>query len=237
MKRNRKEFLMINDIQKRVYELLSSDNSGHGIDHIERVVQMSLKFCEIEKANKEIVTLIALLHDVDDYKLFGLENARNLTNARRILEECFIDENTKNVVLSEVECIGYSKFLDGKRPATLEGKIVSDADMCDALGATGILRSYKYNIEHNCPFFDKNNFPIEKMVYEEYVNKTTGTVVNHMFEKILKLKALMLTVSGKKEAENRHNFVVQFLKQIFYEENVPEWNQYLEEYLIRCDKD
>lgn len=147
---------MIKEVQRKVYELLKSDNSGHSIDHIERVLQMALKFSEKENANKDVVTLIVLLHDVDDHKLFGNENAKNLTNAKRILNECFIEENIKEIVLSEVACIGYSKLLNGQRPKTIEGKIVSDADMCDALGATGILRSYQYNIKHNNPFFDKN---------------------------------------------------------------------------------
>lgn len=222
---------MVNSVRNEVEKLLKNENSGHGMDHIERVMNMALKFCETEKANKEIVALITLLHDVDDHKLFGLESAKNLTNAKKILNECSIEDNIKEIVLSEVACIGYSKLLNGQRPKTLEGKIVSDADMCDALGAIGILRSYQYNLKHNNPFFDKTTFPKENMTYEEYTNKTTGTVVNHMFEKILKLKHLMLTDTGKMEAENRHDFVVQFLKQIFYEENAPEWKEYLADFL------
>ncbi len=48
------------------------------------VLALSLKFSNIENANKDIVTLIALLHDVDDYKLFGMDNAKNLTNAKKL---------------------------------------------------------------------------------------------------------------------------------------------------------
>lgn len=46
------------------------------MDHIDRVLNLSLRFAKKEKANIEIVTLIALLHDVDDYKLFGMESAK-----------------------------------------------------------------------------------------------------------------------------------------------------------------
>ena len=60
-------------IRKQVEDILRNDHSGHGMDHVERVLELSLRFCENEHANKEIVTLIALLHDVDDYKLFGKE--------------------------------------------------------------------------------------------------------------------------------------------------------------------
>ena len=76
---------MIEKIKMQVSELLNKDNSGHGMDHINRVLELSLRFAEKEKANKDIVSLIALLHDVDDYKLFGMDNARNLTNTKRIM--------------------------------------------------------------------------------------------------------------------------------------------------------
>ena len=61
----------------KVNELLNKDNSGHGMEHINRVLDLSLKFAEKEDGNKIIVSLIALLHDVDDYKLFGMESANN----------------------------------------------------------------------------------------------------------------------------------------------------------------
>ena len=60
-------------LYNKVYNCLKNDHSGHGMDHIDRVLDLSLKFCKVENANKEIVTLIALLHDVDDYKLVGIE--------------------------------------------------------------------------------------------------------------------------------------------------------------------
>ncbi len=37
------------------------------------------------------MALIALLHDVDDYKLFGIESAISLTNAKKILNHCLVD--------------------------------------------------------------------------------------------------------------------------------------------------
>ena len=81
---------MIEEVRKKVCELLDKDNSGHGMEHIERVLKMSLKFAEKEKANREIVAFIALLHDDDDYKLYEIENSNNLINARKILHQSSI---------------------------------------------------------------------------------------------------------------------------------------------------
>ena len=201
------------------------------MDHITRVLDLSLKFAEKEKANKDIVALIALLHDVDDYKLFGMENAENLTNAKRIMTNCNINDEVQNQVCSELKCIGYSKLLKGFRPKTIEGQIVSDADMCDALGANGVLRVYTYCLKKGKPFFDRNIFPIENINADTYTRRCADSSVCHMFEKILKLKDLMLTYSGKEEAKERHNIVVEFLYHLFDEETAKEWTIYLDNYL------
>lgn len=227
---------MIEEIKEQVSELLNKDNSGHGMDHITRVLDLSLKFAEKEKSNKDIVALIALLHDVDDYKLFGMENAENLTNAKRIMTNCNISDEVQNQVCSELKCIGYSKLLKGFRPKTIEGQIVSDADMCDALGANGILRVYTYSLKNGKPFFDRNIFPIENINADNYTKKCADSSVCHMFEKILKLKDLMITHSGKEEAKERHNIIVEFLYHLFDEENAKEWTIYLDNYLKEVKK-
>lgn len=214
---------MIEEVKQKVIEILSNDNSGHGMEHINRVLVLALKFAKIENADKDIVALIALLHDVDDYKLFGMNNAENLTNARKIMGNCNIDNSIQEQVCLALNNIGYSKRLKGCCPTTLEGKIVSDADMCDALGANGILRVYTYSMKNSKPFFDKNIFPIE--------NLCADSSVCHIFEKILKLKNLMLTNIGKKEASNRHQIIVDFLYHLFSEENASDWIDYLENYL------
>ena len=222
---------MINEVKKQVYELLNKDNSGHGNDHIDRVLDLSLKFAQKETANTDVVALIALLHDVDDYKLFGEENAENLTNAKSIMNKANVPNDIQNQVLASLKCIGYSKLLKGFRPTTIEGKIVSDADMCDALGVNGVLRVYKYSMKNGKPFFDKNVFPIEDMTADKYTRKCADSSVCHIFEKILKLKDLMMTESGKQEAKERHQIIVDILYHLFEEENTPEWTEYLNEYL------
>jgi len=174
---------MIDEIKEQVYNLLNQDNSGHGMDHIDRVLRLSLTFADKEKANITVVSLIALLHDVDDYKLFGMDNAENLTNAKSFMNKAKVDEEIQKQVLSEIKCIGYSKLLKGFRPKTIEGKIVSDADMCDALGANGILRVYTYSMKNGKPFFDKNIFPIENIDAEKYTRKCADSSVCHILKR------------------------------------------------------
>lgn len=222
---------MIEEIKKQVYELLQSDNSGHGIEHINRVLDLSIRFAKEENANIEIVSLIALLHDVDDYKLFGEDNAKNLSNTRLFMKNANVSEDVQRIVIENIENFGYSNRLKGLSPITLEGKIVNDADMCDCVGVNGILRTFTYSLKKNRPFFDKDKFPVEDIDFNQYTNKGSYSSVCHIFEKILKLKKLMLTEAGKNEIEKRHQITIDILYHLFEEENTPEWKEYLDNYL------
>ena len=222
---------MIDDVRKEVCLLLCNDDSGHDMEHINRVYRMSLDFSSNLDVDKYVVSLIALLHDVDDYKLFGLESSLNLTNAKTIMNKVNINKETQDKVLSSLSCIGYSKRLKGIIPGSLEGMIVSDADMCDALGVSGVLRAYKYSIKYNQTFFDRDIFPNDNLTAEDYASRKTNSCICHVFEKILRLKDLMLTESGRKEALKRHKMVIDILYNFFEEENALEWIKYLDEYL------
>ena len=127
------------------------DRSGHGLDHVLRVRTLALLFADSEGADPDIVELASLLHDVDDYKLVGTNKSQELNNAKRFLENAGIGSKACETILQIIRTIGFSKRLEGVRPSTIEGMVVSDADMCDAIGAEGILRVHKYGISRQIP--------------------------------------------------------------------------------------
>ena len=192
-----KKIKMLETVRNEVEKLLWKDKTWHAMDHIQRVESLALKFSEMEKGDSEFVSLIALLHDVDDYKLVGEEASQKMQNTQKILQVLEISDEKKELLLSEIASIGYSKSLKGVFPKTLEGKIVSDADRCDAMGVMGILRTYQYSIIHDQPFFDKNIPPTTYQNAQEYRNNKRNTAVNHIFEKLLKLRQGMFTEEGK----------------------------------------
>ena len=237
---NKEEQKRIEQVQEKVKILLDGESSGHGFDHTMRVQKLSRAFSRTFTSkktkntphiNEEVVELASLLHDVDDYKLFGEENAKNLTNARNILRDAHIDPDTQKAVLDIISTMGYNKLLSGIRPKTFEGKIVSDADMCDAIGAVGIIRTHLYSVAHSTSFFDENALPTINMSSAQYKSRTSSSSINHFFEKTLRLKDLMLTAPGKKEAKRRHKFLVNFLVEYFTEQNATSWLDYLNNYL------
>ena len=155
----------------------------------------------------------------------------DLTNAKKIMNSVNVSKDKQEIVLSSLKKIGYRNCAHGIRPDSIEGKIVSDADMCDAMGANGILRTYKFGLKFGKEFFNKNENPQTYLEINDYRDKIADCSVQHMFEKLLKLKGLMITDAGKKEALVRHEAMVNFLYQLFDEEEADNWKEYLDKYL------
>ena len=150
---------IIRNIEKDVNLILKNDKSGHGIEHINRVLNESLFLANFYDANKDLVSIIALLHDVDDYKIVGLDKANSYDNARIIMNKYNLDKEIIDFVIEAISKIGYSKRLGGISPNSIEAMIVSDADMLDSIGAIGLIRTIEYNVSKDRKIFDKDIFP------------------------------------------------------------------------------
>jgi uncharacterized protein len=94
--------------------------------------------------------------------------------------------------------------------------VVQDADRLDAIGAIGIARAFTYGGFKNRVLYDPAIPPVENMSKEAYKN-TTAPTINHFYEKLLLLKDLMKTESGRSMAQQRHDFMLNYLDQ-FYKE-------------------
>jgi uncharacterized protein len=191
-------------------QVLGADSSGHDWWHVDRVARTASKIAGVEKADVFVCELAALLHDVADEKLNESEQA-GLT----IVEQWLEKEQVPVAILQHVmEIIASLSFKGGSRPPmrTLEGKIVQDADRLDAMGAMGISRVFAYSGAKGRPIHLPNLAPRANMTPEEYRNGK-DTAINHFHEKLLKLKNLMNTDYGQKMAEQRHQFMLDYLQQ------------------------
>ena len=173
--------------------LFQGNSGGHDAEHTLRVYRNALLIASQEQnCDLEIVSLAALLHDVDDHKLFHTENN---ANARSFLAEHGISETKINLICDAVNSVSFSQNL-GRKPETIEGKIVQDADRLDALGAIGIARTFAYGGEHG---------------------RSIESSVQHFHDKLLLLKDQMNTAAGRKMAEERHAFLLTFLNELHIE--------------------
>ena len=233
---------MIEKVRRQVCLLMNNDDSGHGFDHAERVWKTAKKIAETEPVDTEIAELAALLHDVDDYKLVGQEQAEKLLNAKRIMKDCGVADKQAARVCDIISHMGYSKLLAGVRPETEEGRVVSDADMLDAIGVNGIIRCLSFALarcqNYGTPVFDAKIWPELNLSALEYKmpNRRSDNFINHFFEKLLRLHNLMLTAEGKRLAKDRQQSMILFLRGFFSENQVPEWNDFLDKYLAAEEK-
>ena len=172
-----------------IRRLFAENADGHGLEHALRVYRTALHLAKsAPAADPLVVALGALLHDADDHKLFHTENN---ANARRFLTEQGVDPETADRICGAINAVSFSQNR-GKRPETIEGQLIQDADRLDAIGAVGIARTFAYGGKHG---------------------RTPEDSIAHFHEKLLLLKDLMNTEQAKALAEERHAFMEAFLRQ------------------------
>lgn len=197
---------LLSDLQ----EFFKNDYSGHDYNHTMRVYKLAYNIAIQEHANLEIVSLAALLHDVDDVKL---TQSINYQNARLLMNKYGIDKAQEEVI-AIIQDVSF-KGNQSKSPSTLEGKIVQDADRLDAIGAIGIARAFTFGGNHNRPLYNDEN-PVLNMDEASYRQHKSSTI-NHFYEKLLLLKDMMNTDTAKELAYQRHQFMKNYLEE-FYDE-------------------
>lgn len=186
--RSLNEKIVENAIQY-IEELFRTNAGGHDAGHTLRVYRNALVIAEKEKGcDTLIVALAALLHDADDHKLFSTQDN---ANSRAFLERNQVPHETIDRICRVINSVSFSRN-KGRGSLTTEGKIVQDADRLDAMGAVGIARTFAYGGEHG---------------------RSMQESVQHFYDKLLRLKDLMNTETGKQMAEKRHTFLEQFLDE------------------------
>ncbi len=209
---------MIEKATEFVKNLMAGDSSGHDWFHTLRVLRTAESIAGEEGKTKEIdleaVQLIALLHDVDDRKL-SPQTHGNLDNARNFLAENRVPKPRAEMILESIRNLSF-KGSGSTVPASVEGKIVQDADRLDAIGAIGIARTFAFGGSRGALMYDPDEPPRENLDHDTYAYKQSHTI-NHFYEKLLLLKDLMNTETGKAMAAHRHGYMEEFLEE-FYQE-------------------
>lgn len=201
-----------------VKQKLYGEGSGHDWWHIERVYLNCLQILNetYDVLNKEIVELAALLHDIADWKFRDGDETVGPKVAREWLESQQVKEDVIDHVCQIIKNLSFKGAGTQTPMKSLEGKIVQDADRLDAIGAIGIARAFAYGGYKGQEIFNPSLEPKVHHTAEEYKSQNT-TSVNHFFEKLLLLKDRMNTPAAKKMANDRHQYMVNFLERFFQE--------------------
>lgn len=199
----------IEQCENLVKEVYRHFDASHDFQHIERVRKNAFDIADTEpSANREIIELAVLLHDVSDPK-YSTEEKRE---EERIIKHLNLTEEKEAQVKDVIKAISFNGGHEVKA-VTIEAKIVRDADRLDAIGAVGIARTFAYGGAKGRLLYDPSETPRENMSIEEYRSKKTASVT-HFYEKLLKLSDGMQTKKGKELAIERHAFMELFLENL-----------------------
>ncbi len=211
---------IVSETQKFVKQTLQDAEGGHDWFHIERVFKNAKKIAASEEVDEFIVALGALLHDIADSKFHDGDETVGPKMARKFLEEQQVPEAVIFHVENIIKWISFKGGNEEQQFRSPELDVVQDADRLDALGAIGIARTFNYGGFKGRAIFDPDVKPNLNMTKEEYKASTAPTV-NHFYEKLFLLKDRMNTTTGKKLAEERHEFMEDFLQEFYKEWGLP----------------
>lgn len=197
-----------------VKDIHKNQNEGHDWWHIYRVWNTAKEIQRQEGGTLFTIEMAVLLHDVDDYKLTSqIESGERATYW---LAQQNIDSETAEHIIQIIQEVSFTGAKTNDEVTSLESQIVQDADRLDAIGAIGIARTFAFGGNHERVMYDPEEQPIMHQTFEEY-KTSTGTTINHFYEKLLLLKDKMKTKTGIKIAKERHEFMKIYLEQ-FYKE-------------------
>ena len=213
---NSRKETIIESTKNFIKDVFMSESSGHDYYHSIRVYNNAVNIYnnDIINADLFIIKMIALLHDVEDYKLFDLNNYGKV-HSFLVSQRIPIKERTQ--IESGIKQISFHQRMFSEEEVSDEVKIVQDADVLDAIGAIGIARTFAYGGKIQRPIYDPDIEPKKFFEDKGDYKKNIGTSINHFYEKILKLPDMMNTPYGKECAKMRKIFVLDFLKEFMEE--------------------
>ncbi len=199
------------EILKKVKKMFKKARNSHDMEHTIRVYKLCMHIGKIENADMDILTLSALLHDIgrvkQDESMGKICHAEiGAKIARKIMKK---NEITEEIVEKVIHCIETHRYRGQKIPESLEAKVLYDADKLDAIGAIGLARAFVFAGEIGAKVHNRN-IEIEKT--KSYTEEDTA--YREFLVKLRYIKDKVMTVEGKRLAEERHEFMERFFERL-----------------------
>jgi uncharacterized protein len=198
-------------IKSLIQKEMKSSPDSHGWDHVQRVYALCLKIGKKEKADRTVLGLAALLHDIgrkeEQISKGKMCHARvGAEMADQFLTQWGIPDPIKKEVL---HCIRTHRFRGNQSPKSLEARILFDADKLDSIGAVGVGRAFLFAGEVGARLHNSHQDLSQTFSYTR-----EDTAYREFQVKLIKVRDRMLTPSGRAMAESRHRFMVRFFDRL-----------------------
>jgi uncharacterized protein len=188
-------------------EKMKDYDSGHDWWHIERVRKIAHYINSEEKiADGFMLEIACLLHDTADSKFANGKMEPGYSEISDFLDKSGMSEIKDHIIeiISNVSFSKNNKTGNLKDPVLL---VLQDADKLDAIGAIGIARAFNYGGFRNNPIY----------IPGETKDGNSKSTIAHFYDKLLKLKDMMNTETGRALAIVRHQILLNFLDQFYSE--------------------
>ncbi|MDD5341289.1 MAG: HD domain-containing protein [Patescibacteria group bacterium] len=205
-------------IEKEAKKYFIGASGCHDWTHVERVRNLALQIGKKEKADLGVIEIAALWHDIarkkemqSKGKICHAQESAKL--AKPILKKYKLDKEQIDNIL---HCIEAHRFRKSLAPKTIEAKVIYDADKLDSIGAVGIGRDFLFAGYHKTALYTgKEKYYAQRGIDRSYTVDDTG-IMEYEF-KLKRIKDKILTKTGKKFAQERHDFMVKFFDRFWQE--------------------
>jgi len=187
----------------------SITDSAHDIGHVKRVVKNAKHLAVLENADLKVVIPAAWLHDIVSLA----KNAPNRAEASQLaadkaselLKGLSYPEQYLAAIHHAIKAHSYSA---GIKAASIEAKVVQDADRLDALGAVGLARCFMVSGALQRPLYQ-----LEDPFADHRMLDDSQFCIDHFYQKLFNLAQTMNTASAKEIAVQRSDYMRNFLQR------------------------
>ena len=198
-------------VKKKAKGYFNSARGSHGWDHTERVYNLCSHIGQKENVDMAVLQVAAILHDIgrqkqDESKGELCHANEGAVIAKELLGKLgFETEKIEKVV----HCIKCHRYRGENIPQSKEAQVLFDADKLDSIGAVGIGRAFLFAGEVGAKL---HNHKIDVEKTEAYSKEDTA--YREFMVKLRKIKDRLVTNEGKRIAEGRHQFMLDFFERM-----------------------
>ena len=196
----------------RTRQKLGSGSGGHDFDHTLRVLANARMLAkELPEADLQVVETAALLHDIARPEETASHGAISHAELGAKLAAEWLDELdfTPPFAAAVAAAVRSHRYRDEIVPATLEARIVYDADKLDSLGAVGLGRAFLFAGRVGARLHNTADEALNSPAYSR-----EDTAYREYLVKLRKLPAAMLTEPGRREGQRRLRFMRRFFDRL-----------------------
>ena len=198
-------------IKREAKRILSGRDPAHDFYHIMRVYKNAEMIGPPEGSNMSILLPAVLLHDLVIYPKGSSKSSRSSDESADLAENILHRHGYSQYRITQIcYCIRVHNYTKRVVPASLEARILQDADRLDALGAIGIARTFSVGGSENRTLYNPDD-PFCRL--NRNLDDKQWTL-DHFQTKLLKLEGSMHTETAKKIARERTRFMILFMRQM-----------------------